>query len=89
MANIKLGNKVKGAILITVGDTDGDGKIGAKVRIYADIPLDGSSAPKQVVELPEWEPVDSSELPKALGDMMKWAGPIVGGFVGFLQKVKK
>ena len=88
MAKIELGADVRGAILITIGDEDHDGRIGAKVRIYADVPLDGTDEPREIVSLPEWEPVDASDLPAALGEMMKWAGPIVGGVVGFLRPKK-
>lgn len=86
MAIVKLDSKVKGAILITVGDTDKDGKIGTKVKIFGDIPLDGTSEPKMLVDLPEWEPVDVNDLPNALNDVMKFAGPIISGLMGFLKK---
>lgn len=86
MAVIKLDKDVKTALLITVGDEDNDGKIGIQATVYGDMPFDGSSDPKQLIKLPEWEPVDADDIPRMVGDLLKFAGPVLGGLTSFFRK---
>ena len=89
MATVKLPEGTKAALVLAVGDADKDGKVGVKSIILADIPLDGSSEAKEIISLPEWEPVDPSLIPDAIAKILKWAAPVLGGVLGFLGGGKK
>jgi hypothetical protein len=86
MATVKIDQDVRFALLITIGDEDHDGKIGAKLRVYADVPFDGTAEPMELLDLPEFEPVDTKDIEKVLGEVMKYAGPVVSGAFGMFGK---
>ncbi len=84
---IKLDDNVEGAVLITYGDTDGDGKKGISVRMYADVPFDGSEACKPVLELPEMERVPDVDVPDKIGDVIKLMSPVARGVLSLKAKL--
>jgi hypothetical protein len=87
MTTINLDGKVEGAILITYGDTDGDGKQGIRVRIWADTPFDGTEEPKPVLDLGEMERVPQVDVPDKLADVLKVIGPVAKGIMDLKKKL--
>lgn len=73
-----LEGNVNAAILITIGDTDGDGKVGVRAHVFADIPFDGSDVPVGVLTSPEYEPADSGTLVGTVRQAMSWAQNLLG-----------
>jgi len=62
-----------GAILITVGDTDKDGKVGVRAHVFGDIPFDGEDKPVGLLSSPEYEPADAGTLLGTVKEATKWA----------------
>jgi hypothetical protein len=87
MTTINLDSKVEGAVLITYGDTDGDGKQGIRVRIWADTPFDGTEEPKPVLDLGEMERVPQIDVPEKMGEVLKIMGPITKGLISLKKKL--
>jgi len=73
-----LDSKVDGAILITVGDTDGDGQKGVRAYVFGDIPFDGEDKPVGLLSSPEFEPADAGSLLGQIKNATKWATDILG-----------
>jgi hypothetical protein len=87
MTTIKLDSKVEGAVLITYGDTDGDGKQGIRVRVWADTPFDGTEEPKAVLDLGEMERVPQVDVPEKIADVLKFIGPVAKGIISIKKKL--
>ena len=63
----------KGAILITIGDTDADGRVGVRAHVFADVPFDGSDVPVGLLSSPEYEPADAGTLLGTMRQATQWA----------------
>lgn len=72
MAKVDIGDRVTGAILVTWGDTDKDGEKGMRARIWLDVPFDGTSVPKAVVDTGEMEQIAGVDLPDRLIEVVVW-----------------
>ena len=84
MAKFEIEEGVIGAILITVGDTDGDGKHGVSAQVFGDIPWDDEDA-VPLVDLPELDLVDADDLPGQLSKMMGLAGSMLGSLLKLVR----
>lgn len=78
------GAKVVGVII--VGDTNANKKVGAKMNLYADVPFDGTPEPKEVLDLPEWEPDSVQDLHELPGKIMSWLAPVASLIARYLPK---
>ena len=84
-----LDDKVKGAFLVTFGDTDRDGKVGLRAVALVDIPFDGDDLPDPVFDSGEVEDIPFDILPERVSDALGWLGAISEGVLGFAKKFVK
>lgn len=73
-----LDGNVDAAVLITIGDTDGNGKRGIRSYVFADIPFDGKDKPVGVLTSPEYEPADAGSLLGSVKEATRWAMGVLG-----------
>lgn len=88
MTTIKIPDDTKAAILITLGDTDKDGKVGVRPTIYADIPFDGKGEVAQILTLPEIDDVPLDKIPDVIALISSHLLPALGPITKGLAAVK-
>lgn len=83
MTKIELPANTKGAVLLTYGDADANGKLGVKAQVFADLPFDGEAKVTRVIDLPEIDSVPVDKLPAVLaslsGALVAVLSPITSG----------
>ena len=84
-----LDENVKGAFIVTFGDTDSDGKLGLRAVALVDIPFDGDYLPDPVFDTGEIEDIPLELLPKRVGEALGWLSNISEGVLGFAKRFIK
>ncbi len=87
--HIVLDEKIKGAFLVTYGDTNDNDKNGLRARAFVDIPFDGDDLPDPVFDSGEVENIPTQMLPESVGEALTWLSGISEGVLGFAKGLFK
>ena len=85
MAKVEMEPGVVGAILIKVGDRDGDGEYGISAQVFGDIPWDSEDSAVPLLDLPEVEFVSEDDLAGALSKILGLTGSILGNVLKLVR----
>lgn len=83
---IALDESVKGAFLVTFGDTDHDGESGVRAVAFVDIPFDGDDLVKPIIDTGELESVPAKFVGSRVGSALKFLGSLADGLIDLVKK---